>query len=128
MKKILLTLLALLFAISFLPSVGTRDAIDSQTMQQEQLKQPLSSKIRYFYNSAIEGSSIMTTNNREFHDNVSDSDQVIVVFELNNKPEFLNERLHNQKILSEQTVNIDSVLSYNLSKIQQMRYYVKTLH
>ena len=93
-EKILSTLLALLFAISFLPSVGTRDAIDSQTIQQEQLKQTLSSKIRYFYNSAIEGSSIMTTNNREFYDNVSDSDQVIVVFELNNKPEFLNERLH----------------------------------
>lgn len=93
MKKILSAFLALLFAISFSPSVGPRDTIGSQKMQQE-LEQSLSSKIRYFYNSATEGSSIMTTNNKEFHDNVSDSDEVIVVFELNNKPEFLNERLH----------------------------------
>lgn len=97
MKKYLSVLLVLLLTISLLPLLGAKDAIENKSMQQEQLEQPCSSKIRYFYNSATEGSSIMTTSNREFHDNVSDSDQVIVVFELNNKPEFLNERLHIDK-------------------------------
>ena len=106
--------MTLFLLITFLIPVSVIEVNDTQEIHWEKRKQVLTSKIRYYYNDALTDSAIMTTEAHEFEENLSMDEEIVVVFELSNRPPFCDGRLI-----------VDRNVSHEETKAIRHMYYEK---